>query len=250
MQEKTIYCVNDIISAIAELYRSQDELLWYRGSTNMELPLRPSVQREQFKPYEQQIANEFYLRANLRMKEKPDRKNYSAWMAIMQHYGLPTRLLDWSESPLVAAFFATYNIQEDDKNNSCVWILKPGRLNEAEGFGHFLFPMDSTTALKMLFPAFKGRQSSPHYEDRILACYPVENDLRMFTQHSAFTLHNSDRMLEQVPVPDLVKRLIIPHQARERILCELRICGITLSNIFPDIEHIAREIKEKYALEE
>lgn len=49
---------------------------------------------------------------------------FPAWLFLMQHYGLPTRLLDWSESLLTASFFAVFNHREHE-HSGCVWVLNP-----------------------------------------------------------------------------------------------------------------------------
>ena len=56
-----------------------------------------------------------------------------SWLTLMQHYGLPTRLLDWSESPLVALYFALSS-DEDAKADAAVWVLNPMKLNKKVGY--------------------------------------------------------------------------------------------------------------------
>jgi len=246
-REKVVTSIGNLISEIELIYSSQNYILWFRGHSDKGWPLIPSVQRNGLNKNEQCISNDFYIKSSIRMRDKPNKNDYAGWMALMQHYGLPTRLLDWSKSPLIAAYFATCEYGEYPDKDACIWILKPGLLNECEGFNGYIYPMDTSTVLEMIFPAFKPyKDFKRDVEDKIIACYPVENDLRMYTQQSAFTLHNSFKKLEQLNISHLVEKIIIPFSVKKKILNELRICGIELSTVYPDIEHVSREIKDYY----
>lgn len=247
MNDKVINSIGDLISVIKLINPDQNSILWFRGHSDKDWHLIPSVQRENYQKSEQSLMNDFYMRATVSLKEKPSYDNYSGWISIMQHFGLPTRLLDWSQSPLIAAFFATNEYLKYPQKDACIWVLKPGLLNEFEGFGGYIYPMDAKTVLEMIYPAFKPYSSK--YRDvgeKIIACYPVENNMRIYTQQSAFTVHNSLKELNSLNVPKLIDRLIIPANKKEKIFNELKICGIKLRNIYPDAEHIAEELKEFY----
>lgn len=247
INDKIITSIGDLISEIKLIYSEQNYLLWFRGHSDKDWDLVPSVHRENYEKNEQFLMNDFYMRASVTIKEKPSYENYSGWISLMQHFGLPTRLLDWSQSPLVAAFFATNSFAEYPEKDACIWILKPCLLNESEGFGQYIYPMDTKTVLEMIYPAFKPYKSmNKAVEDKIIACYPVENNMRIYTQQSAFTVHNSLKKLSSLNTPNLLERLIIPTNKKEKIFNELKICGVSLRNIYPDVEHIAEELKEFY----
>ena len=114
--------------------------LWYRGEDNSTLTLVPSIQRSEKRLMKERfLSNDFYIRAKQTLESPPSRNNYAYWIALMQHYGLPTRILDWSRSPLVAVFFATETYREAPDRDACVWVLVPTGLNEQQGFGSFLY---------------------------------------------------------------------------------------------------------------
>lgn len=245
--------MREMIRNLGELIEAIDQLdhhgvLWYRGHGNKEWELIPSVHRAPYAGREQYLANDFYMKASVTLREKPDFRNYSAWLSIMRHYGLPTRLLDWSRSPLIAAYFAVENWEKSKDVDGCIWVLNPSKLNASEGFKDYLYSIDSHTALQMIRPAFKKEYvpESKKVIDKVLACYPIEHDMRIYVQQSAFTIHNTKRKLVHMK-EGLLNKIIIPGEAKERISYELGIMGITLSHIYPDAQNIAKElIDEKH----
>jgi len=162
---------------------------------------------------------------------------------------LPTRLLDWSLSPLIAAFFATEQSKEFKDTDACIWVLFPRKLNEQEGFGNFVFPNDAYSVQQMLVRAFKEKAPiDSSFEDKIMACCSTENDLRMYSQQAAFTVHNTQRQLKDICGSELLCQLVIPSENRETFLENLGFLGINQSFVYPDMEHIAKELKRRYAL--
>lgn len=234
--------LGDLIDVIEEI--AGNEIYWYRGHGNKDWELIPSVQRSVYQGKEQYLANDFYMKASVTLHEKPDFRNYSAWLSIMRHYGLPTRVLDWTRSPLIAAYFAVDDWERRSNRDGCIWILSPSKLNSMEGFQEYLYSIDSHTALQMIRPAFK-KEYVPENKaviDRILACYPIEHDMRIYVQQSAFTLHNTSRKLEEIQEEGLLQKIIIPGEVKERIYHELKIMGISLSHVYPDAQNIATEL--------
>lgn len=239
--------LNDLLNEIKKIYGSNNSVLWFRGQADIAWELVPSVQRGNFAKdeVEQFMANDFYMRACVSMKERPVQSD-CGWITLMQHYGLPTRLLDWTLSPLIALFFATNSYKEYSEQDGCIWILRPSLLNKLEGFGEYIYPMDKITVTNMLKPAFNLSMNKGKGVDKIIACYPVEYNMRVYTQQSAFTVHNTNRKLININNPDLLMKFVIPAESKQDILYELKICGITLRNVFPDVEHIAQQLKEVF----
>lgn len=244
-----ITSIKDMIDIINNLASDKNfnYLLWYRGHSDESWDLLPSVKRGNYakREVEQYMANDFYMRASVSMKDRPS-KDSCGWIAMMQHYGLPTRLLDWSLSPLIALFFATNDYEKYSDEDGCIWILRPGLLNELEGFGSYIYPMDKYTVIDMIKPAFNSREINEELTEKIIACYPVEYNMRIYTQQSAFTVHNSNKKLTSINNADLLMKYIIPAECKKKILDELKICGITLRSVYPDVEHIAQELKDFY----
>lgn len=244
---KTIKTIDELLNFITDLNKMHGQRIWYRGVSNKDWDLIPSIQRSTNREkFERFITNDFYIKARQVMEYSPDKKNYSAWMSIMQHFGLPTRLLDWSSSPLVATFFATEQYKKFPQCDACIWVLAPGLLNKKEGFGDCIYPVDADTVQNMLLPAFKELGHDKYVEDKILACHSTENNLRMYSQQANFTIHNSKRRLVDICDSDMLYKIIIPAHQRVKLLNDLEIFGITESYIYPDLDHLSKDIKRLY----
>jgi hypothetical protein len=249
MVERRINSIDDLLEFVRLLNEQHNQLLWYRGVADITWPLIPSIQRSEQRIYtERFITNDFYIKAKQVLEKSPEKKNYAAWMSLMQHYGLPTRLLDWSRSPLIAAFFATENYRNFPLNDAGVWVLAPGLLNEGEGFGKCIFPADANTIQDMLLPAFKEYEQNPKIYDKIIACYSTENNLRMYSQQSCFTIHNSLRRLENICNKNTLYKIIIPEDKRAYFLNSLEVFGITESFVYPDLDHISNDLKRVFGI--
>lgn len=249
MIEKTISSIDELLQFVMELNKKHGLRLWYRGVADSTWPLLPSIQRNEHRiQTERYITNDFYIKAKQVLENAPEKKNYSAWMSIMQHYGLPTRLLDWSQSPLVSVFFAVEKYKDFPQTDAGVWVLAPGRLNEIEGFGNCIFPVDADTIQNMLLPAFKERGHVEELNDKIIACHSTEKNMRMYSQQANFTIHNSLRKLEDICDENTLYKIIIPAGRRNYFLYSLEIFGITESFIYPDLDHISHDLKRLYEI--
>jgi hypothetical protein len=106
--------------------------LFFRGQSNFDWLLRPVLERKLesldmdlsgFRFIENSLMGEFKRHAKAVLHVWPTNDDVLGWLALMQHYRAPTRLLDWTESPFVALFFA---IRDLDKSvDAALWILDP-----------------------------------------------------------------------------------------------------------------------------
>lgn len=249
MITQEVRTIDELLQFVRSLHQKHGLKLWYRGEENAALTLVPSIQRSKKRiDSERYITNDFYIRAKQILKNPPDKPNYAGWVSLMQHYGLPTRMLDWSQSPLIAVFFATETYLQTLDMDSCVWVLTPALLNEKEGFGNCIYPIDADTTQEMLLPAFKHNHHNPELVDKILACSSTENNLRMYVQQSNFTVHNSLQSLEAICDENMLYKIIIPHDRKEYFIKSLQVFGITEGSVYPDLDHISNDLKNSYGI--
>lgn len=241
--ELEISDVSSLFDAVESSLKQLGALsLWYRGHMDARWELVPSVHRNFTRIGETRIVNEFIARApSLHNKKLPD--NRGEWISLMQHYGAPTRLLDWTSSPLTACYFAVEDATEDslkaDDPGAVIWCLEPGRLNK-DGSIPSLNNFIETD--KCLEPAFNPGDPSP---EGVLAINPSHNDLRMSLQQAKFTVHGCPKSIEQYDDAEkyLVK-IIIPAKYKSKLKIQLRTIGICRSSLFPDLGNLAIELSE------
>ncbi len=136
INKKPICSLSEYIRAINEVSNHESsrsgENLWFRGHLKESFQLIPSIYRPSI--WEEGIYNfnyEFGAFKNFKRKCQLVRSTNFEYLHLMQHFGLPTRLLDWTESSLIALFFAICDYKQDEKGNECpnVWLIDLNEFN-------------------------------------------------------------------------------------------------------------------------
>ncbi len=239
-------CVGDLIRLISSRVQASNKILWFRGNRSADWDVSPSVWRNYNPEAERNFTNRFRARAATRHQTLPHYDDGATWLSLMQHYGLPTRLLDWTRSPLIACYFA---IEEYIYNKSAVprdavvWILEPHILNSIEGFGEITPSIDAHMCEQMLNPAFTDRTSE---NNRVLAVMAAEKDIRMFVQQGCFTIHSDKTPLNKRQGHErYLTHITIPERYVKQMAFEIDVCGFRKGDIFPDLAHLADELKSR-----
>jgi hypothetical protein len=239
----TLTDVAEVIKAARDVLQPfTNDTAWWRGHANTGWQLQAQVhRRDPRRQYgEATLIGHFVSRAPSRSHRPcPAAKDWLRWLFLAQHYGLPTRLLDWSESPLVATISRSGEDHEDE--DGCLWALWPTGLNRAVGAAHGLVTIIDKQVKKIAKGAFKGRESF----EGIIAIDGQEIDPRMLAQLSRFTLHSLQTPLEEMQESEVwLRQYVIPRDAKARIRHQLAALGIRRSNLFPDLENLAGELRD------
>jgi len=198
----------------------------FRGVRDWEYDLTPRVARITDFKYssewdlekkEKDLLRIFKERAIPYLKFIPD--NEWDWLAIAQHFRLPTRLLDWSRNPLVAAYFA---VEKDNNKNSAIYALT---------YNHYL-DIDSVKNIKDPFQyGIFAKFIPPHITDRITA------------QEGVFTIRKNPNKSLKSSGNLKIDKFIIDKNFKRELKTILYHYGIHRASLFPDLESIAKHIE-------
>jgi len=228
---------------------------WFRGVPLASFLLEPSLLRRRASPdlgerdlraAEGNLKHHFKAMGTRFFESLPS--SDLELLAIMQHHGVPTRLLDWTENALIALYFAVregrfLNVQED----AVVWVLDPVSLTEARVKRRTILFSDPL----ILDPASEGHLPLPFY--------PAHGSSRLTTQRGAFTVHpfEPEHSLLEAALQRLdgssgtfLRGLRIAGGKRGYIRDGLvEALGIGEFTIFPNLEGLARELTMREGLE-
>ena len=232
---------------LIEVVRVRDELklegIWWRGQPETGLLLKPKIFRDYYSRSEADLIFNFVQQAPMRYTaSKWPTESYNQ-LLLMQHYGLPTRLLDWSQGFHIALYFAV-NEDRQDKPAS-LWALNPYKLNHVNTTKSGIFRPEENEIQEIVNKAFKLPDS--HRGDRVIAMSGQEHDLRMLVQWSVFTIHESETEMEKLPSKDeFLREIVIPAEDRIPLRQALKTMGILRSRLFPDLQSLAESLIEAY----
>lgn len=278
----------EILNKLSSSYpqRPTESPFIYRGVSDNSFSLIPSIFRQvedqiEDDDFQQPIKNDNYLAHSTEKTILQDfitqasgyikdvlKDDYLHWAEYAQHFGAPTRLLDWTSNPLVAMFFACIN---NKNNDTALWILHKenyynyrikhskysneekeiiNKLSDQELFNSFF---DDKNKMDLKYPLIY----KPYYVDSRMEVQssvfmfwgtyqePLEN---MVTKENYLVFQDPIRgvVYGEKETQELLLKLIIPKSSKQSVIRQLEMLGINYKTLFPGIDGIGKYIEHKY----
>lgn len=182
----------------------------YRGHADVTWSLQPSAYRPGKKGITDRDALYRWSRVAARFAS-PVPRNDVEWLVLAQHYGVPTMLLDWTESPLIALFFACYG---EDRADGCVWQVRT-----CSAFTHFHY--------HETVDPFRRERERPGL------IWATAMNARTLAQDSAMSLHCGPT--DSIPSALMRQVYVVPSAEKADTLSALKVLGFTRERLFSDI---------------
>ena len=220
----------EIIKAESESLENYAELL-FRGQRE-DHPLRPKLARldlnGKIKKVEKLMLDEF-KRSCLPLAEFEPQNNWDL-LALAQHHGLPTRLLDWTYSALVALWFAVEKAPVENKNG-VVWVMNPA-VTDFRDTEKFDDPLKNK-----LTKIFRSRVISKR----------ISAQSGAFTVHKITTDGHMIRLESNANFKSKLIKFIIPAENFASIRKSLKMMGVNHSTVFPDIDGLCQHLERRFS---
>lgn len=256
---------NDVVAqarVLSQRFRSDGSVAWFRGHRDASWELKSALHR-----YIERLTNAFSkavseedLVSILRDEYKTLYRRFKAdawpllhererseWGVLfaMQHFGIPTRLMDWTESFACAVFFAQYHRIRGDA--AAIWVVDPQALNKltAGRDGILSLDEDASTAPAVDPRAWHPKWTPPNDPLPTVATAPIFTNPRMVAQRSVFTLAgDSFASLDSQCDGRLVReerlvKIVLPPEVFDDADEYLSVAGLTAFNFYPDLQGLA-----------
>ncbi len=225
----------------------------FRGLSDARYPLATTLMRlgGHFAELERHLVRNFRKYAHGSVVEQDQLWN---WVSVAQHYGLPTRLLDWTNSPYVALHFATANVTRFDVDG-VVWVVDytgvhqqlPQTLEAAlEREGATIFTGE------MLSREIATFEEMTAISDETFAVFfePPSIDPRIYQQYAFFSVVSDNRMAFDDWLrahPEFGRKIVIPAELKWEVRDKVDLANINERTLFPGLEGLCSWLRRYYS---
>ena len=224
--------------------------VWYRGHRDQSWRLQASAFRN-----EAHLQGERAMLARFRQEAAATGLQYGfdewGWVTFAQHHALPTRLLDWSQSPLVALYFACEPARPNEEGAvepaGEFFVLTPRELNQEAGDddgGHPRLLKDNEPRMTDYLPG--NDRQNPSRPRAVLA--PMVFD-RIRFQTGTFTVSQQPTGAVDQPLRQArgLQQFTVPSLDKPQLRTELETLGFNEMTIYRDLDRIAQRVKDDHA---
>ncbi len=241
-----------------KLTTSLSENWVFRGQLNADWEIRNALERTAFIKHHNGIEKTFlkeFQRGSRNYLQKDEMPQHIIeWLALMQHHGAPTRLVDFSKSPFISAYFA-FEQCWDDAQNVAIWAININYIRRVafaiirEKFGNEIgkesrdlvneevfekvFDLDE---LSLIFPVEPFRMNKR---------YSLQQSIFVSTGNSRETFMEQTRFLGD-KISSCMVRIEVPTKNKKEVVRDLLKMNIHRASLFPDLDGYAIALKMKY----
>ncbi|MDA5564328.1 FRG domain-containing protein [Cobetia sp. MMG027] len=206
---------NDLHSVLSQ-YRTSNKWV-FRGHESELWELKPRAGRAPYNKSDDLVMFKAWKRRAIEYVNSSPTDDWD-WLAIAQHHGLVTRLLDWSLNPLVAVFFAIAN-KPKSGDKACMYAYYPNRYIDAKAH-------------------------SPSSFEGVALLKPNGVAPRISRQGGLFTMHGAPSvpLNESMGKNDKLEKIIFEPECIKDLIFEINHYGINYASIFPDLDGLSRHV--------
>jgi hypothetical protein len=266
-EEKKPKSFTEFVDIVEKLQNRSSSQLWYRGCGRGSYRLNPRLYRPTIKKRRIEVLTtiEIQLMTRFRQRSIPfhNRSLVEDWelLFFMQHYGIPTRLLDWTENPFIAFYFAVMSAHfEPDKAGlrfnypAAVWVLDPGCWNR-HALKHITYDQGILSTSDELMKGYKPNPKHKELGELPVALYGAHNSPRIVAQRGVFVIFGKnilpmEKVYQEKKFPkDCLFKITLNKSLLPKMRQTILNHGITESVVFPDLEGLAKEIRRDFNFE-